>query len=285
MRILVTGADGQLGRSLCRRLSVCGHEYKGVSHRELEVQNATEVKACFQEFRPEAVVHCAAFNQVDLAEVQREKCFAVNVTGSQIIAEECRRLGAYLLYISSDYVFDGRKNAPYEIGDAKNPLSVYGETKSEGENVVLFHDAQNAVIRTSWLFGESRRNFVEAILAVGGQNEVIRVVEDQIGSPTYTEDFAVRIVQIVEKRCAGIYHCTNEGACSRAEFARKILLLAGLNCSVCEISSEEYRSLAVRPKNSCLSKVCLDRVGLTRMPAWEDALARYMAYRSTWAQK
>lgn len=218
MNILVTGVGGQLGRAVYSLLSQQGGCVKGTTHAELEITDAASVYACFKQCRPDAVVHCAAFSKVDLAEENPTLCTRTNITGTQVIADACKQIGSYLLYISSDYVFDGTKQGAYQVSDEKNPLSVYGRAKSIGEDIVLSTGTQSAVLRTSWLFGHSSNNFVEAILRAGQQRSIIDVVDDQIGSPTYTEDLAILIAEMATKRCTGIYHGTNEGTCSWAQF-------------------------------------------------------------------
>ena len=276
LKILITGSRGQLGQDLTRYLSGRGLDIIGPSSGDMDIRRIDAVQRVFEEYRPDAVIHCAAYNQVDRAETEPELCRAVNVTGTENLARLSREYGAYLLSISTDYVFDGRKNGEYDTDDIKNPLSVYGASKSEGEDIVLAADSRNAVVRTSWLFGPVSRNFVEAIRRSGAKNEEISVVNDQVGSPTYTEDLTVLLSHMALNRISGLFHATNEDVCSRADFAREILSGCQLPCRVREISSESLTGTAPRPKNSRLSKACLDRAGLTRLPDWHDALARYL---------
>ncbi len=276
MKILITGARGQLGQDLSRLLPTYGAEVLGPSSGEMDIRQVDAVRRVFEAFRPDAVIHCAAYNQVDRAETESALCRAVNVTGTGNIAALSREYGAYLLSISTDYVFDGRKDGEYETDDAKNPLSVYGASKAEGEEIVLSADARNAVVRTSWLFGPGPRNFVQAIRRNGANKGLISVVSDQIGSPTYTEDLAGLISNMTLNRISGLLHATNEGFCSRAAFAEEILCEAGIPCHVCGIASETLVGAAPRPKNSRLSKAGLDRAGLDRLPTWQEALARYL---------
>ncbi len=277
--ILVTGAGGLLGSCLADALKRYGADVVAPVKEQMDITNSVESAAFFAKYHPDVVIHCAAYSKVDLAEEQQELCRWINVCGTQVIADLCKREGAYLLYISSDYVFDGTKTGLYEVYDRKNPLSVYGRSKSEGEDIVLSGGGQSAVLRTSWLFGHARNNFVETILRIAREKDAINVVSDQVGSPTYTEDLVMLILEMIEKRSTGIYHGTNEGVCSWAEFAERILAEEGLETKVCPIKSEEYMSKAVRPANSRLSKVCLDEAGLARLPQWEDALKRYLNKR------
>lgn len=279
MKILITGAEGQLGRAVSHALAGRGIEFQGFGHRELDVTDAELVRKTVREYRPGAVVHCASYNRVDMAEDEPEVCAATNVEGTGNVAGACREIGAYMLYISSDYVFDGKKDAPYETEDEKLPLNVYGRSKADGEDITLRIDPENAVLRTSWLYGESRNNFVNAIIRAASSNKAIRVVDDQTGSPTYTEDLAKLIAEMVLGRHPGVYHGTNRGVCSRAELAERIIALAGLRCKVQRVSSEEYASRAIRPANSVLSNKRLAEAGLFQLPEWDDALRRFMNQR------
>lgn len=275
--ILITGGSGQLGTSLRRALRGC--EVLAPPHTELDITETEQVAAFFREKKPDAVVHCAAFNAVDAAEEEPALCCRTNIVGTRLLAQECRRTGAYLLSVSSDFVFDGRKTGAYEIGDAKNPLSVYGHSKSVAEDLVLQSDARNTVLRISWLFGRSRTNFVEAILQAAERQPVLEVVDDQVGCPTYAEDLAPLLLELLRLRPAGVLHATNEGSCSRAAFAEEILRQSGARASVRAVSSADYPAKARRPRNSVLSKTCLDAAGLRRLPPWRDALARYLKAR------
>lgn len=280
MKVLITGSGGQLGTSLQRYLHDMKYTVISPTHDIMDITNEAQVRTFFGENRPDAVVHCASYNFVDLAEKQVEKCRKTNVYGTKVVADQCKKMGVYLIYISSDYVFDGEKQEEYLTTDCKNPLSVYGKSKSDAEDIVLQANAANAVLRTSWLFGPSKRNFVESILTIGKSKSRIYVVDDQIGSPTFTEDLSVLIEQMIRQRNVGIYHGTNEGSCTRARFAVEILRLAGLCTTVVPISSAEYVCEAKRPKNSQLNKKCLDENGLSRLPTWQNALDRYMKMRS-----
>lgn len=274
MRILITGGSGQLGTSLQRQLA--GTDYLAPSHAQLDITDAEQVYEFFQETRPDAVIHCAAYNNVDLAETEPEQCHLVNVKGTENIVAAAKIFGSYVIYTSSDYVFDGRKVGEYQTADKKNPLSVYGASKSKAEDLVLA-ETNNAVVRISWLFGPGERNFVRAVLRAARARPSLSVVNDQIGSPTYTEDLAALLYEMLEKRPQGIFHATNGGVCSRAWFAEKVLEVSGIKTEIVGVTSEQYPSSAQRPLNSRLSKVSLDAAGLHRLPEWEDALTRYLA--------
>lgn len=280
MKVLITGGSGQLGTSLQRFLRDKGYTVLAPEHKQMDITNADQVGLFFELNRPDAVIHCASYNYVDLAEKQIDVCRKINVYGTELIANECKKIGTHLIYTSSDYVFDGQKSGEYKTTDKKNPLSVYGQSKSDAEDIVLHADSQNAILRISWLFGPSKRNFIESILEAAKSKPSISVVEDQIGSPTFTDDLCDLIEQMLLKHCFGIYHGTNEGICSRAEFAQTILNLAHSHTIIKPISSEEYAAKARRPKNSCLSKKCLDESGIHRLPHWKNALERYWKTRN-----
>lgn len=277
--ILITGGAGQLGQALKRQLVREQQAVLAPDHRSLDITNPQQILEYFSAHHPTVVIHCAAFSQVDLAEKHVPLCMQTNVYGTYLIANACRKANAYLLYISTDYVFDGAKETPYAVNDKKNPLSVYGYSKSLGEDIALSESAQNAVLRTAWLFGHGYSNFVEKILKSGMMYSNLNVVSDQIGSPTYVEDIVPLIGQIVALRVSGMIHATNEGFCSRAEFAQNIVDLGHLNCAITKISSLQYPLGAIRPQRVCLSKTCLDEIGLPRLPTWQDGLKRYLLKR------
>lgn len=275
MNVLVTGSTGQLGQAICAALEKQHIAYRGIHSTDCDIKNPQAVDAIFR--NPfDAVIHCAAYSKVDQAEENAEVCYQINVYGTSLLAKACQKCGAYLLYISSDYVFDGTKAVPYEVDDTKNPLSVYGKSKDQGEDVVLQSNPQNAVLRVSWLFGHSKDNFVCSILHTAQSRKRISVVSDQYGSPTYAADLAPLILEMIIQRPSGIFHGTNEGETSRADFARAILKRCAPQVTVEDISSEAYSAKAKRPSNSCLSKKCLDSAGFHRLPHWEDALDRYL---------
>ena len=271
--ILITGGSGQLGTSLQRLFSET--DFLAPAHNQLDITNQAQVDAFFRAYRPDAVLHCAAYNNVDLAETEQAQCRMVNVDGTRSLVEASRQCGAYMIYTSSDYVFDGEKTGEYQTTDEKHPLSVYGATKSEAEDIVL-SNPQNAVLRISWLFGPGERNFVKAILRSAQIKNRLDVVGDQVGSPTYTGDLAILLREMLQKRPSGILHGTNSGDCSRAELAKAVLEISHFKAVVQEVTSQQYPSKARRPLNSRLSKASLDAAGLHHLPEWRDALARYL---------
>lgn len=203
-------------------------------------------------------------------------CYAVNVLGTRYIAEAASKLGAKLLYVSTDYVFDGRKNEPYEIWDPPNPINHYGYTKYLGEEEVKKLVENYFIVRTSWVFGKHGKNFVKTMIGLAKEKREIKVVNDQVGSPTYTKDLAKLLVDMIQSERYGIYHATNEGYCSWYEFAVDILKLANMDVKVIPVSSEEFPSKAKRPKNSRLSKRSLDENGFSRLREWKKALKDFL---------
>jgi dTDP-4-dehydrorhamnose reductase len=271
-----------LGQDLMERLAV-RHEALGLDLPEADITDPARVLRFFKTANPEGVIHTAAFTAVDECERRPELAFQVNSEGTRNVALACRQGGLPMLYISTDYVFEGEKSAPYVEEDTPNPVSVYGRSKLEGEKHVQELLGCYWIVRTSWLFGLKGKNFVEAILLKAAAGEHLRVVADQIGAPTYTVDLAQIIEQIMEKGRGGIYHATNQGHCSWFDFAREIVRLAGLDrVQISPISSSELDRPARRPKNSRLLNARLQREGLSLLPSWQDALIRYM--RARWRQ-
>ncbi|HIZ55453.1 MAG TPA: dTDP-4-dehydrorhamnose reductase [Firmicutes bacterium] len=276
MKILVTGVNGQLGYDVCRVLSARGAEYVGVDIQDFDITDREATISFITNYHPDAVIHCSAYTAVDRAEDDKERCQSVNVDGPRNIAEACHRIDAKMLYISSDYVFPGTGEKAYEVDDPTGPLGFYGETKLGGELAVQEWLKKFFIVRISWVFGKNGHNFVKTMLRLGKEREEVRVVCDQIGSPTYTVDLAPLLCDIIETEQYGIYHATNEGFCSWAEFAQEIFRLAGLPVKVIFIPSSEYPSKAKRPFNSRMSKDKLDQAGFNRLPDWKDALQRYL---------
>ncbi len=277
--ILITGGSGQLGGCLKRQLSIPNAVILAPDRSEMDITDIRMVDDYIQLHRPDIIIHCAGYSFVDKAESEPEICYLTNVTGTSNIVNAGNAVDAYTVYISTDYVFDGTKLGPYEVDDIRNPLSVYGKSKADGEDITLLHNPKNVVLRTSWLFGHGKRNFVETIIALADKASYINVVDDQIGSPTYTNDLAELIQEIIIKKPAGILHGTNSGYCSWADFAEQILINIGSATVINRISSKEYQSKAVRPLNSMLDKDCLSLAGLNSLPDWKDALRRYIYSR------
>ncbi len=276
IKVLVTGVKGQLGYDVVKRLGELGIESIGVDVEDFDITDRVQTLNFIEKVKPDVVVHCAAYTAVDRAEDEKEKCYAVNVIGTENIAIACKNVDAKMIYISTDYVFDGSGEVPFDENADINPINYYGFTKAEGEKIVKSILENFFIIRTSWVFGVNGNNFVKTMLKLAETRSEIRVVDDQIGSPTFTEDLAILICDILQTNRYGVYHGTNECFCSWYEFACEIFRLAGKNVRVIPIASEEYPTKAKRPKNSKLSKGMLDKNGFHRLPSWQDALGRFM---------
>ena len=276
MKILVTGYNGQLGYDVIKVLESRGIPCRGVDIADFDLTDENAVSRYIREFAPSAVIHCAAYTAVDKSEENKDICYAVNVTGTENVARVCREINAKMMYISTDYVFDGEGDQAFETDRPKAPKGEYGLTKSLGEDKVTGLLSQYFIIRTSWVFGMNGGNFVKTMIRLGKEREEINVVSDQIGSPTYTADLALLMCDMIVTGKYGVYHATNEGYCSWYEFTCAIMKEAGLPARINPVTSEEYPSKAVRPKNSRLSKSSLDHAGFHRLPTWQDALKRYI---------
>lgn len=234
--ILVNGCEGQLGHAVLRHLEHVGTPYIGLSKASLDITDKEAVMDVMLRLQPRAVIHCAAYTQVDKAEREQEACFDVNAFGAQNVARACVQTGAVMVYPSTDYVFDGEKEGPYQTGDAKNPLNVYGQSKALGEELVAQATAKYFIVRTSWLFGVKGSNFIKAMLRKA-DGDTVRVVDDQIGSPTYSGDLAPLLCAMAESSHYGVYHATNEEYCSFADWAEKVFELAGRKVTIARIPS------------------------------------------------
>lgn len=276
MKVLVTGAKGQLGSDVVAALAARGIEYLGADLEDFDITQQEQTRDFLLSYRPDAVIHCAAYTAVDKAEDEPELCERVNRVGTENIALACREIGAKMLYISTDYVFAGDGDAPYETGDPTGPKSVYGKTKLAGELAVQTILERYFIVRISWVFGENGNNFVKTMLRLGKERDTVRVVNDQIGSPTYTKDLAPLLCEMVASERFGIYHASCEGFCSWAEFAAEIFARSNLDVKVEPIPTEEYPTKATRPMNSRLSKQALVQNGFAPLPDWRDALERFL---------
>lgn len=274
--ILVTGASGQLGHDVVEELKRRGLEYAAPTSEEMDITDQDSVLGWIGTSCPRSVIHCAAYTAVDKAEDEAELCKRVNTEGTRNIAQACHDVGAKMVYISTDYVFDGSGSAPWETGDKTGPLNVYGASKLAGEQMVRAILDEYFIIRISWVFGKNGNNFVKTMLRLGESRDALNVVADQWGAPTYTKDLAPLLCDMVQTEKYGTYHATNEGATNWAEFAKEIFRQAHIDCTVHPISTAEYPTKAVRPLNSRLSKRSLDDQGFARLPDWKDALARYL---------
>ncbi|MBD3879919.1 MAG: dTDP-4-dehydrorhamnose reductase [Quinella sp. 1Q5] len=275
--ILVTGITGQLGFDVVKELERRGVEVVGTTRNELSLTTEAGAKNFILEQKPEVVIHCAAYTAVDKAESESELALTVNGFGTRWVAEACREVGAKMIYVSTDYVFGGDGRTPYEVHDEKKPVNMYGYSKLLGENSVSAILDQHFIVRVSWVFGINGKNFVKTMLRLAESRDKLRVVNDQIGSPTYTVDLAKLLADMVATENFGTYHASNEGFCSWADFAKEIFEQAGLSIEVEGIPTIEYPTPARRPFNSRLSKKSLDEAGFERLPTWQDAVKRFLA--------
>ena len=277
MKVLVTGVKGQLGYDVVRELQSRGHEAIGVDIEEMDITDETAVSRVMEETAPEAVIHCSAFTAVDRAEEEQELCYKVNVQGTENIAKMCQKLGCKMLYLSTDYIFSGEGQRPWEPEDTPSPLNAYGQSKYQGEVALRQYVDKYFIVRMSWVFGINGNNFIKTMLRLGKENGAVKVVDDQIGSPTYTFDLAKLLVDMIETEQYGAYHATNEGICSWYEFAKEIFQEANMKeVTVTPVSSEEFPVKAKRPKNSRMSKEKLVQNGFSLLPSWQDAVKRYI---------
>lgn len=276
MRILVTGRDGQLGFDVIREGRSKSLEMIGTGRAELNITDKDAVLKAVTEMRPDAIIHCAAYTAVDQAETDREACWAVNVEGTRNLAAAAVAIGAKFMYISTDYVFDGQGETPFEESDPSAPIGYYGSTKYEGELAVQSMLDHYFIVRISWVFGVNGNNFVKTMLRLAESRPELNVVNDQVGSPTYTVDLAKLLVRMIQTDRYGVYHATNEGYCSWADFSMEIFRQAGKDVVVHGIATDQYPTPAKRPANSRLSKQKLEEQGFDRLPHWKDALERYL---------
>ena len=277
MKALVTGVKGQLGYDVMKVLEARGYEGVGVDVEDMDITDYKAVRRVISEVAPDVIIHCAAYTAVDAAEDNVDICRKVNVDGTRNIAKMAKELDAKMIYISTDYVFNGQGEEPFEPDDPdKEPLNVYGQSKYDGELAVIDMLDKYYIVRISWVFGINGRNFVKTMLKVGKEKGVAKVVDDQIGSPTYTADLAELLIDMAEREEYGAYHATNEGLCSWYEFTKEIYKQAGLDVDLSPCSSSEFPSKAKRPANSRMSKEKLSEHGFKRLPAWQDALSRFL---------
>ena len=298
MKFFVTGVGGQLGHDVMNGLYNRGYEgvgsdiapeYSGAAdgspvtkmpYVAMDITDANAVKAVLAEVNPDVVIHCAAWTAVDMAEDDDkvEKVRVINAGGTQNIASVCNALDCKMIYISTDYVFDGQGIRPWEPDDpVVEPLNVYGQSKYEGEVAVEKYAPKHYIVRIAWVFGLNGKNFIKTMINLGKTHDTLTVVNDQIGTPTYTYDLARLLVDMLEKEEYGKYHATNEGGyISWYDFAKEIFAQAGMDVKVLPVSSAEYPAKAKRPSNSRMEKKKLDEHGFTRLPDWKDALGRYL---------
>ena len=277
--ILVTGSTGQLGSDVVKELLKRGYSTLSPNRSEFNLCSEDSIRNYILNSNCEAIVHCAAYTQVDKAEDEKDLCIKINSTATKHIVKCAKILDIPMIYISTDYVFDGTKDGEYTENDETNPINIYGESKLAGEKYVQEILDKYYIVRTSWVFNINGKNFIETMLRLSKTNNQLSIVNDQIGSPTYTRDLSRLLVDMLETNKYGLYHATNEGYCSWYEFANTIFKLANINIDIKAINSNEYASRAKRPLNSKLSKDKLIEFGFKPLPHWEDALKDYLIRR------
>lgn len=276
MKVLVTGANGQLGYDVVKELQKQNIECYGATRKDFDLIDFEVTEKFIVNYMPDVVIHCAAYTAVDKAEDEQGLCYLVNASATENIAEICKKINAKMLYISTDYVFDGTKEGAYEVDDIPNPINVYGKTKLLGEQAVQRILDKYFIVRISWVFGEHGNNFVKTMLKLGKERKELNVVADQYGSPTYTVDLAALLVEMIKTDKYGIYHATNEGVCTWAEFAEEIFKIAKLDVKVNHITTAEYPTKAKRPLNSRLSKNSLKINSLKQLNNWQNVVKYFI---------
>ncbi|HET8673075.1 MAG TPA: dTDP-4-dehydrorhamnose reductase [Thermoleophilaceae bacterium] len=277
MKILVTGAGGMLGRDVVRAAEFVNHEVVGLPRQELEITERQAVERKLLEERPDAVVNCAAYTDVDGAEDDLDSAMDANAEGAANVAAAAAEIGARVLFPSSDYVFDGAKSEPYVESDEPRPQSVYAQSKLAGEHETATSNPRHYIVRSAWLFGTGGKNFVETMLALGSEHGEVLVVRDQVGCPTYTAHLADALVRLLDSEAYGIHHLAAQGECSWYEFATEIFRQAGVECRVMSCTTDEFGRPAPRPAYSVLGT---EREDALYLPHWTEGLASYMAERA-----
>jgi dTDP-4-dehydrorhamnose reductase len=273
MRIIITGANGQLGREIARQREP--NEIILAGRKELDITDGSRVSSFMQEIKPDAVIHCAAYTNVDGAESDEDGAFRVNAVGAQNLAAGCLEIGARLVYVSTDYVFDGTKQGGYREFDPVNPQTVYGRTKWQGEELVRQILGRHYIVRTAWLYGEGK-NFVRTMLQLAEKQHTLRVVADQVGTPTSTVDVAQAIYRLLDSDAYGTYHASCQGQCSWYDFACEIFRQAGKQVQVLPVTTAEFPRPAKRPAYSVLDNYMLRMTVGDPMRSWQEALAEYV---------
>lgn len=279
MRVVITGASGQLGSDLRELLAQEQKlEVYPFSRQELDITKQTLIEKLIRDIKPDIILHCAAYTNVDECQLDPSLAFTVNALGSRNIAVEANKYGSKLVYVSTDYVFDGKANIPYHEFSQTNPLSIYGQSKLAGEEMVRHLCNRFFILRTSWLYGISGNNFVKTILRIAQGKDQLTVVDDQIGCPTYSKDLAKFIIELMSTEAFGLYHVSNTGYCSWFEFACAILDLYGLkDKEVKPIKTAELNRPAPRPNYSGLTSLTISSAGLSSLPHWKDSLCHFIS--------
>jgi dTDP-4-dehydrorhamnose reductase len=275
MKVLVTGANGQLGRDLVKIIGLT-HEVTGFGSKELDIRDLEQCREIFNQIKPNVIIHAAAYTAVDLAESDADNAFAVNAFGSRNVAKAAEEIGAKLCYISTDYVFDGTSDNSYKEYDNTNPQSIYGKSKLAGELLVQSLSKRYFIVRTSWVYGRHGNNFVKTMLKLGKEKPNLKVVEDQIGSPTYTVDLCHFILELISSEKYGIYHASNTGSCSWFEFAKAIFAESGYTTQVEPCKTDEFPRPAPRPKHSVMDHQSIRANNFTDLRPWREALSEFI---------
>ena len=276
MKVLVTGVKGQLGYDVVKELEKRGYQPIGVDRDEMDLMDNDAIRTFIMELKPEAIIHCAAYTAVDKAEEEVETCYQINAESVKVISECAKELDVKLIYISTDYVFDGTKEGEYVETDLPNPINVYGASKLKGEQYVQTLLEKYYIVRISWVFGVNGNNFIKTMRRLGSERDELNIINDQVGSPTYTADLAPLLVDMMETDKYGIYHATNEETCSWYEFANEIFKQSGIEVKTNPITTDQYPTAAKRPMNSRMSKAKLKANGFNLLPTWQEALAHYL---------
>lgn len=276
LKFMITGVNGQLGHDVMMQLKEMDFDVIAPIRDEFNLTDKNQVENYIIKEKPDVIIHCAAYTAVDKAEDEKDLCYSVNVEGTRAVVEAAKKINAKVVYISTDYVFDGLGQEPHSEEKETNPVNYYGYTKEQGEKIIRDLIDKHFVVRTSWVYGLNGNNFVRTMIKLAGSRNEINVVSDQIGAPTYTKDLAEFIVKLVQTNNYGTYHGVNEGYCSWYEFAKSIFVKTGIEMNVNPISTEDYPTRAKRPLNSRLSKENTTKAVLDRMPHWEDALTRFI---------
>ena len=275
MRILITGANGQLGTELMKVLE--GYEVHGFNKDQLDITNPNNVRECMENIEPDVVIHCAAYTNVDGCESNVDLAYKINASGAGYVATECLKIGSAMVYVSTDYIFNGQKGQPYYEFDKPNPINTYGKTKLAGEEIVRSTLKRHYIARTAWLYGTQGKNFVKTMLQLAETQKNINVVNDQTGSPTNVLDLARAIKLLIESKKYGTYHVTNSGSCTWYEFAKKIFELRGIEIEVNPLTTDQLDRPAKRPKNSVLKNFNLEANLKYSTRSWEEALKEYLS--------
>lgn len=275
MRVLITGSSGQLGKAVVEVFFKNGVDVYPIPHSRLDITNRQAVEDIIRAYMPEIVINCSAFTDVDKCEEEKDKAYRVNALGPKNLAITSEKYKIHLIHISTDYVFDGEKDTPYIEFDSTNPINTYGKSKLEGENFVERFSKRYTIVRTSWLYGDGT-NFVRKIIERAKKDSVLRVVDDQFGSPTYTYDVAKALLSIAKEGACGIYHCANKGVASRFEEAKFIVENLGLNVEVLPVKSEDYQTLAKRPRYTPLENYLLELEGVFYARDWRSAMEEFL---------